>query len=127
MRINADWDCHIFQLQAGSSSGSDASQTPVDPFSPGKSRGVWEVYGVMVTGPEPEQVEEGRVLHLRHRSEPTEFPSVLHEGEVLPDEGEEAGGELHRRRSFCFRLVVLSGCAGNEGARRPGDIIKHRF
>ncbi len=122
MRINADWACHIFQLQAGSGSGPDTSQTPVDPFSPGKSRGVWEVYAAMVTGPEPEQVEEGRVLHLRHRSEPTEFPSVLHEGEDLPDEGEEAGGELHRRRSFCFRLVVLSGSRrGEQGARRHGD------
>ncbi len=72
----------------------------------------------MVTGPEPEQVEEGCVLHLRHRSEPTEFPSILHEGEVLPDEGEEAGGELYRRRSFCFRSSLLShsrrGEQGNE-------------
>ncbi len=102
MRINAYWACHIFQRQAGSGSGPDASQTPEDPFSPGKSSGVWEVYGAMVTGPEPEQVEEGRVLHLRHRSEPTEFPSVLHEGEVLLDEGEEAGGELHTVLSFSF-------------------------
>ncbi len=51
----------------------------------------------MVRGPEPEQVEEGRVLHLRHRGEPAEFPGVLHEGEVPPDEGEEAGCELHCR------------------------------
>ncbi len=76
----------------------------------------------LVTGPEPEQVEEGRVLHLRHRSEPTEFPSVLHEGEVLPDEGDEAGGELHRRGSFRFRLVVLSHSRrGEQGARRHGE------
>ncbi len=46
----------------------------------------------MITGPEPEQVEEGRVLHLRHRSKPTECPSILHEGKVLPDEGDEAEG-----------------------------------
>ncbi len=53
----------------------------------------------MVTGPEPEQVEEGRVLHLCHCGEPTEFPGILHEGEVPLEESEEAGGELHRRRS----------------------------
>ncbi len=65
--------------------------------------------------------------------------------------GDEAGGDFHRHGSkktrrkqktfqkwenkneggetplFLFRLVVLSGCAGNEGAMRPGDIIKHRF
>ncbi len=52
----------------------------------------------MVTGPELEQVEEDRVLHRHYRGEPTEFPDVLHEGEVPPDEGEEAGSELHCRR-----------------------------
>ncbi len=52
----------------------------------------------MVTGPVSEQVEEGRVLHLCHCDEPTEFPGILHKGEVPLEESEEAGGELHRRR-----------------------------
>ncbi len=42
VRINAYWACHIFQRQAGSGSGPGASQTPEDPFSPGKSSGVWD-------------------------------------------------------------------------------------
>ncbi len=74
----------------------------------------------MVTGPEPEQVEEGRVLHLRHCGEPTEFPGVLHEGEVLPDEGEEAGGELHSVLSFLSvesSVTIHSGEQGNAETR----------
>ncbi len=30
-------------------------------------------------------------------SEPAEFSGVLCEGEISPDKGEDAGGELHRR------------------------------
>ncbi len=51
---------------------------------------------MMVRGPEPKQVEDGRVVHLRPRREPTEFPGELHEGAVSPAKGKDAGGELHR-------------------------------
>ncbi len=51
---------------------------------------------MVVTGPEPEQVEDGRIVQLRHRGKHAEFPGVLHEGEIAPDKGEDAGGELHR-------------------------------
>ncbi len=44
---------------------------------------------MVITGPDPEQVEDGHVV------EPAEFPGVLHEGEITPDKCEEAGGELH--------------------------------
>ncbi len=50
---------------------------------------------VVITGPEPEQVEDGHVVQLRHRGKPAEFPGVLHKGEIAPDKSEEAGGELH--------------------------------
>ncbi len=51
---------------------------------------------MMVRGPEPKQVEDGRVVHLRPRREPAEFPGELHEGAVSPAKGKDAGGELHR-------------------------------
>ncbi len=54
-----------------------------DPWDDGKS-------------PEPKQVEDGRVVHLRPRREPAEFPGELHEGAVSPAKGKDAGGELHR-------------------------------
>ncbi len=41
-------------------------------------------------------MEDCRVVELRHRGEPAEFPGELHEWEILPDKGENAGGELHR-------------------------------
>ncbi len=50
---------------------------------------------MMVRGPEPKQVEDSRVVHLRPRREPAEFPGELHEGEVSPAKGKDAGGELH--------------------------------
>ncbi len=51
----------------------------------------------MVAGPEPKQMEDGHVMEFWHRSEPAEFYGVLHEWEVPPDKGKDAGGELHRR------------------------------
>ncbi len=41
-------------------------------------------------------MEDCRVVELRHRGEPAEFPGELHEWEIPPDKGENAGGELHR-------------------------------
>ncbi len=42
-------------------------------------------------------MEDCRVVELRHRGELAEFSGELHEGEILPAKGEDAGGELHRR------------------------------
>ncbi len=41
-------------------------------------------------------MEDCRVVELRHRGKPTEFPGELHECEIPPDQGENAGGELLR-------------------------------
>ncbi len=41
-------------------------------------------------------MEDCRVVELRHRGEPAEFPGELHEWEIPSDKGENAGGELHR-------------------------------
>ncbi len=119
--------------RASFDSGPDTSQTPEDPFSPTQSRGVWEVHGVVVTGPEPEQVEDGRVVQLRHRGEPAEFPGVLYEGEVTPDEGEEAGGELHRRGGKKTRKQKLLKRRKTKRGRRSaayfcfGPVFCHNF
>ncbi len=52
---------------------------------------------MVVTGPEPEQVEDGCVVQLCHRGEPAELSVVLHKGKITPDKDEEVGGELHCR------------------------------
>ncbi len=67
--------------------------------------------------PEPEQVEDSRVMQLCHRGEPAEFLGVLHEGEIVPDSGEEVGGELHwlgggKNRK---KLKLLKNGKQNEG------------
>ncbi len=49
-------------------------------------------------------MEDCRVVELRHRSEPAEFPGELHECEIPPDKGEDAGGELHPS----FGWIILS-------------------
>ncbi len=74
----------------------------------------------MVTGPEPKQVKDGRVMQLRHHGEPAEFPGVLHEGEIPPEKGEDAGGELHRSEGGFVLVrysVMLHGAARNEETR----------
>ncbi len=53
-------------------------------------------------------MEDCRVVELRHRSEPAEFPGELHECEIPPDKGENAGGELHR----CLGWIILSRYTG---------------
>ncbi len=47
---------------------------------------------MVVTGPEPEQVEDGCVVQLCHRGEPAELSVVLHKGKITPDKDEEVGG-----------------------------------
>ncbi len=42
-------------------------------------------------------MEDCHVVELRHRGELAEFSGELHEGEIPPAKGEDAGGELHRR------------------------------
>ncbi len=42
-------------------------------------------------------MEDCRVVELRPRGELAEFSGELHEGEIPPAKGEDAGGELHRR------------------------------
>ncbi len=53
-------------------------------------------------------MEDCRVVELRHRSEPAEFPGELHKWEIPPDKGENAGGEFHRR----LRWIILSRYTG---------------
>ncbi len=57
-------------------------------------------------------MEDCRVVELRHRSEPAEFPGELHECEIPPDKGENAGGELH-----CFSLGGLFCHVAARGSR----------
>ncbi len=42
-------------------------------------------------------MEDCHVVEPHHRGKPAEFPGELHEGEIAPAKGEDAGGELHRR------------------------------
>ncbi len=51
-------------------------------------------------------MENGCVVQLCACSEPAEFSGVLREGEIPPDKGEDASGELHRREG------------GNKGKRK---------
>ncbi len=50
-------------------------------------------------------MEDCRVVELRHRGELAEFSGELHEGEIPPAKGEDAGGELHRREGRWVALV----------------------
>ncbi len=115
-------------------------------FSPTQSCGVWEVHGVVVTGPEPEQVEDGCVMQFCHRGEPAEFLGILHEGEIVPDKGEEAGGApspqrgkkqekqklLKKRKTkrgrrsaayFCFGPVFCHNSLTREGKRGGEELL----
>ncbi len=83
---------------------------------------------MMVRGPEPKQVEDSRVVHLRPRREPAEFPGELHEGEVSPAKGKDAGGELHHlggRGWVVLGPVFCHGCTGVPGTRRRWTSFKH--
>ncbi len=53
-------------------------------------------------------------MELRHRGELAEFSGELHEGEIPPDKGENAGGEFHRR----FRVDYSVTVHGDPGTRR---------
>ncbi len=61
-------------------------------------------------------MEDCRVVELRHRSEPAEFPGELHECEIPPDKGENAGGELHRLFRVDYSVTVL-----HTGIQERGD------
>ncbi len=65
------------ERRAGSGSG------PEDTFPPTQSGGVWEVHGMLVIHPEPEQSIKGGVIPRRRRGELAELPGVLVEGEPL--------------------------------------------
>ncbi len=54
-------------------------------------------------------MENGCVVQLCACSEPAELSGVLREGEIPPDKGEDANGELHRREG------------GNNGKQKTGE------
>ncbi len=76
---------------------------------------------MMVRGPEPKQVEDSRVVHLRPRREPAEFPGELHEGEVSPAKGKDAGGELHHLGGRGWVVLGPVFCHGVRGCQERGD------
>ncbi len=87
-----------------------------------------------VTGPEPEQLEDGRVVQHYPGGKLAEFPGILVEGEIAPDKGVDANGELYCRggwRKFCslsvfwvrYSVTILSG----QGARRRGEHSISRY
>ncbi len=57
-------------------------------------------------------MEDCRVVELRHRGELAEFSGELHEGEIPPAKGEDAGGELHRRWVALVGWIILSRYTG---------------
>ncbi len=68
-------------------------------------------------------MEDCRIVELRHRSEPAEFSSELHEGEIPPAKGEGASCELHRREGESVHLtggLFCHGSHGDPGTRRRG-------
>ncbi len=77
---------------------------------------------MMVRGPEPKQVEDGRVVHLRPRREPAEFPGELHEGAVSPAKGKDAGGELHRLGGRGWVGWVQYSVTDVRGCQERGDV-----
>ncbi len=66
---------------AGSGSRLDTLQTPEDPFPPAQSCCVWEV--------QREQRVYSGVIQYRFRSEPAEFPGVLHKWEISAAKAEK--------------------------------------
>ncbi len=70
-------------------------------------------------------MEDCRVVELRHRGELAEFSGELHEGEIPPAKGEDAGGELHRREGR-LRSSFMGGlfCHGTRGSRNEETRIE---
>ncbi len=66
-------------------------------------------------------MEDCRVVELRHRSELAEFSGELHEGEIPPAKGEDAGGELHRREGRWVALVWWIILSRYTGIQERGD------
>ncbi len=61
-------------------------------------------------------------MELRHRGELAEFSGELHEGEIPPDKGENAGGEFHRRFRVDYSVTVHTGIQerGDEDRNKQG-------
>ncbi len=61
-------------------------------------------------------------MELRHRGELAEFSGKLHEGEIPPDKGENAGGEFHRRFRVDYSVTVHGGIQerGDEDRNKQG-------
>ncbi len=66
-------------------------------------------------------MEDCRVVELRHRGELAEFSGELHEGEIPPAKGEDAGGELHRREGRWVALVGWIILSRYTGIQERGD------
>ncbi len=66
-------------------------------------------------------MEDCRVVELRHRGELAEFSGELHEGEIPPAKGEDAGGELHRREGRWVALVRWIILSRYTGIQERGD------
>ncbi len=66
-------------------------------------------------------MEDCRVVDLRHRGELAEFSGELHEGEIPPAKGEDAGGELHRREGRWVALVGWIILSRYTGIQERGD------
>ncbi len=122
--------------RAGSGLGLDTLQTPEDPFPPAQSCGVWEVHGVIVVGPDPEQ------RFHRGCSDPAELQRKRHKRGVSAGQGRKLLGCFHSHREkqpwrktfknhrkqnggkddayFLFGSAVVSRNAGDKGRRRRG-------
>ncbi len=66
-------------------------------------------------------MEDCRVVELRHRGELAEFSGELHEGEIPPAKGEDAGGELHRREGRWVAHVWWIILSRYTGIQERGD------
>ncbi len=103
--------------------GTGNFPTPVDPLSPTQSCGVWEIHRALVICPEPKQMEDCRVVELRHRGELAEFSGEHHEWEIPPAKGKGTGCELHRREGESVLLLWVDYSVtvhGDPGTRRRG-------
>ncbi len=64
-------------------------------------------------------MEDCRVVELRHRSEPAEFPGELHECEIPPDKGETPAANSIVLSFFFLGWIILS--RWHTGIQERGD------